>query len=109
MKKIITLILAAGLFTTAAFAQDRRHSYDNRYNENSYQNQYPAKTGYNFYGSNSYRGRYADHSGYSRYNRYRDARMMYRHHRYYNNRYYNNYRDRKGVSFQIVIGSRRRF
>jgi len=109
MKKIITLILAAGLITTAAFAQDHRHSYDNRSNEYSYQNQYPVNNGYNSYGSNWSRGTYDNQFGYDRHNRYdrdRERRMMmYRH----NRRYYNPYGNRSGVSLQIVIGNRRTY
>lgn len=114
MKKIITLMLAAGLITTAAFAQDHRHSYDNRYNGNSYQNQYPSYDGYSNYGSNWYPQTYSkpfgynhyDRDDYDRYDRDRERRMMSWHHR----RYYDNYyRNRNGLSLQVVIGKRRTF
>jgi hypothetical protein len=105
MKKIITLILAAGLVSTAAFAQDHRHSYDNRYNENSYQNQYPLNYGYSYYDNDRNRHSYENQFGYDRYDRDRDRRMMYRHHR----RYYDDYRNRSGLSLHVVIGNRRRF
>jgi hypothetical protein len=110
MKKIITLIVAAGLITTATFAQDHRHSYDNRYEQYSYQNQYPANNGYSYtnpYTGNWNRAGYGDKFGYNRYDRDRHARIV-RNRRLYN-RYYNDYRNRKGVSLQIVIGHRREY
>jgi hypothetical protein len=102
MKKIITLILAAGLFTTAAFAQDRRHNDNNR--NNSYQNQYPSGNGFRSYGNNSNRAGYNDRFGYNRHDRGRDSRWMKRHHRYVKN-----YRNRSGVAFQITIGGHRNY
>jgi hypothetical protein len=106
MKKIITLMLAAGLVSTAVFAQDHRHSYDNRYNVNSYQNQYPLYNGYSTYGSNWHRETYSKPLGYDRYDRDRERRMMYRHRRRYYDDYY---RSRNGLSLQVVIGKRRTF
>ena len=111
MKKIITLIVAAGLFTTAAFAQERRHSYDNSYQQYSYQNKYPANNGYaytNPYSGNWNRAEYGDKFGYDRYDRDRHERIMYRNRRLYN-RYYSDGRNRKGISLQIAIGSRREY
>ena len=107
MKKLITLMLVTGLVTTAAFAQDHRHSYDNSYNVNSYPNQYPSYNAYSKYGNN-WQGR-ADYDqfGYRRHDRDRDRerRMIYRHAR----RNYNPYTTRSGLSLQLVIGNRRRF
>src|ERR1041385_1176711 len=111
MKKIFTLILATGLITTAAFGQDRRHSFDNRRNETSYQNQYPSNNGYGYtdpYGSNWNYGREERQSGYDRHGWDQDGRMTYRHHRHHN-RYYNDYGYRTGLSFRFIIGSRRRY
>lgn len=102
MKKIITLILAAGFFTTAAFAQDRRHNDNSR--NNSYQNQYPSNDNHRSYGNNSNRAGYNDRFGYNRHDRDRDSRWMKRHHRYSRN-----YRQHSGVAFHITIGSHRRF
>jgi hypothetical protein len=107
MKKIFTLILATGLITTAAFSQDRRHSFDNRRDENSYQNQSPANNGYGYtnpYGSNWNSGRNEEQSGYDRHDWDQDGRMMY-HHRHHR-RYYDDYRNRRGLSFRVIIGSR---
>ena len=106
MKKIITLMLVAGLVSTAAFAQDHRHSYDNtyNYNANSYSNQYPRYKGYSSYG-NDWSGRtYYDPLAYRRH-RELERRMMYR--RYLRN--HDAYRTRSGVSLQLVIGNRRRY
>ena len=111
MKKIFTLILATGLITTAAFAQDRRHSADNRRNEHSYQNQYPSNNGYGYtdpYGSNSNYGRKEEQFGYNRNDQDQDGRMMYKNNRHHN-RYYNDSRNRRGLSFRVIIGSRRRY
>src|SRR6266487_2366474 len=108
MKKIFTLILATGLITTAAFSQDRRHSFDNRRNENSYQNQYPANNGYGYtdpYGSNWNYGRNEEQFGYDRHDWDQDGSMMFRHHRHHR-RYSDDYRNRRGLSFRIIIGSR---
>ena len=110
MKKIITLILAAGLVTTGAFAQNHRHYYENTYsyNVNGYPNQYPVYNGYSSYGNsydNSWDGRtYYDPLAYRRHREW-ERRMMYR--QYLRNR--NAYRTRSGVSLQLVIGDRRRF
>ena len=111
MKKIFTLILATGLITTAAFAQDRRPSADNRRNEHRYQNQYPSNNGYGYtnpYDNNRNYGRNKEESGYNRYDRDQDSRMMYRHHRHQSG-YYNDYNNRRGLSFRVIIGSRRRY
>lgn len=111
MKKIVTLIVAVGLITTAAFAQDRRHSYDNRYEQYSYQNQYPANNAYGYavpYSGNWNREGHGYKTGYDRYDRDRHERMMYRNRRLYN-RYYDDYRNRRGISLQIAIGSRREY
>ena len=120
MKKVITLILAAGLITTAAFAQDHRHSYDSRGNQYGYQTQDPAynngcngygngyngyDNGYNGYGNNWNRELYGKQFGYNSYDRDRYDRRMYRPHR----RYYDTYRNRSGLSLQLIIGSHRRY
>jgi hypothetical protein len=103
MKKIISFIVVAVLFTTAAFAQDRR-SYDNRYSGNSYS----VNNGYSYSNPYNRRGSYNNYNRYNRFDRYRNTRVIYRHPRRYT-RYYNDYRRRQGVSIHLSIGSRRRY
>ncbi|HMG68585.1 MAG TPA: hypothetical protein VK588_12895 [Chitinophagaceae bacterium] len=107
MKKIFTLILAAGLISTAAFAQDRRHSNDNRTYSNSYQTQYPVNNGYNSYNSRSNSGRFEQNWSYNRHDRDRDRRIVARRFRRYSRA--NIYRPKEGLSFQITIGSHRKY
>lgn len=107
MKKIFTLILAAGLISTAAFAQDRRHSNDNNKYSNSYQSQYPVNNGYNSYNDRSNSGRFEQNWSYNRHDRDRSDRFMDR--RYRRFRHENIYRHREGLSFQVTIGNHRRY
>jgi hypothetical protein len=76
--KIVTLIVAVGLFTTAAFAQDSHHSNDNRY-QYSYLNQYAANSAYRYaipYSGNWNRTGYGNKHGYKRYDRCRHEWIM---------------------------------